>query len=1154
MPPKIPKKVTRGLLIPIVFVLLSLPHHTTNFSFASEPQVVDNQLEWWEDPPEASGQLQSLPKETSQTIFEKWKINLEGVQGEVDLGKLPATPDSINSGVGAKVDGGVTLSPNSKDQSLALEFLKKTDQSTSYAKDGIGGAKNVVNERVIKPLSKGFEQGYGKTPKPTPRFPQKNTFNINKTRPSEMTFYQRNAPKVEKHLGNPKDNTGSLQVLATLNTIQHLIDCKNRGSDVRKCFKTYVINQGAAKAVFEVLSLTGLATYGAVFSIAYADYVAIKNIMKVHKVTSGMWDDYQQELRQGRDNDIADRSNWNGSLRKLEQMTELFVNRYVNIQGEIGEQLLYAWADSYDRIKLAQKARSRLEAALGRYRGQDFGGRLKGVFLKAIEETGFPLDSDKDCSSVIPEAMQRTKTTKIVEVYHPKGLVKYYRGNCKSAFNKVKEDSESALAALLEKASNPDELEELLVIYDQAENSLIRTEDHLDEYEHNDARIRGKMKNLSIFLRSRIDTIYWSNEYDKNQALGYIKTMEKRIADYKPPKMYFDTMGSYRLSIEGMRSDLTYLQEIPKKIIAERDKQLAMLAKVEKEERQKIETEGCGVVESLEKCLDQCNDLEKKYKSEQTEKKYRIARETISKIQSLQCPFAERIVLKVLVPDFIGKNTSEAKGIAEKHGLLLTFYETKTPDPKEALISTQSPGAGASVEWETNVDVGVFIYDQSASPTECVALKTRYKKYIVTGNPDFERGKDVIAKAEYLNCYWVSAGKSHMQETTVSFEKEAAEFERFCGELLQEYKLKVTSENPDFNRGEKILSQGERCDWHERAKSHYFQTKKAYETFLADQEQKQHCSDLADNYNRARKTSHQTLDLSEVKSILDSSTSCEWYGQAKQLMPCYEGQYKALKAFGRGDLANASAWTNWGKERNCSYIGRLTSLISEEETRRQKEQCQTLANKYDSAVRRANQSLDISELKSILASAESCSWYSKAIAGLPCIDGEYNAIKAINNGDLQNGSAWVNWGKTKNCGYVARLAGFINQALSKRQQNAAQKKPGLWESVGQSIVEDLEDYNKQTFEQTQRSINQSRQKKTEPRAVQQQSRSTSGKSNKQCAEMDAQILGACRLQNLRPVYHLKARFLAQGCEFSGATNACLESCVAAAHQGNPCNL
>ncbi len=114
------------------------------------------------------------------------------------------------------------------------------------------------------------------------------------------------------------------------------------------------------------------------------------------------------------------------------------------------------------------------------------------------------------------------------------------------------------------------------------------------------------------------------------------------------------------------------------------------------------------------------------------------------------------------------------------------------------------------------------------------------------------------------------------------------------------------------------------------------------------------------------------------------------------------------------------------------------------------------------------------------------------------------------------------------------------------------QKPGLWDSVGQSIVKSLEDYNRQSYEQTQGYINQTRQKKTEPRTVQQQPRSAPVKSSNQCAQMDAQILAACRLKNFRPVLHLKARFLDQGCEFSRATSACIEKCLVNFPVDNPC--
>ncbi len=313
--------ISKSSIISIVYAL-SLTVFLVWPSTSNSQDQNDIENEWWYG---AAGTEDLAPpaRAANQTVFDRWEQRIRGDRSETDPDHLPSQPGQNANRLSA---GHAPSSPTKQTQ--FLEFLKKTDQSTPYATDPVGktveAGKAPVHNKIIKPASKWLTGGSPEPPRPAPSFPQENTININKTSPSDMTFYQRNAPRVRKYIGDPKLHDGGMEVLSTLQTIQHLIDCKNKGSDVRECAKTYILNKAAARAMFEVLQLTGMVTHGVVLSLAYADYVAIKNIMKAYEVTAAMWDDYEQARKQQAANDSADVSNWDGRLDKLEDMVTLF--------------------------------------------------------------------------------------------------------------------------------------------------------------------------------------------------------------------------------------------------------------------------------------------------------------------------------------------------------------------------------------------------------------------------------------------------------------------------------------------------------------------------------------------------------------------------------------------------------------------------------------------------------------------------------------------------------------------------------------------------------------------------------------------------------------------------------------------------------------
>ncbi|MCB2217780.1 PASTA domain-containing protein [Desulfofustis glycolicus] len=1040
-----------------------------------------------------------------EAVFDRWKSILDGVGVEASISQ-----DGQDTGIGANASGTNT------GQSQFLEFLKTTEQSTPYAMDPVGVTVDAIKNRSSIKI-----QG--------------------------LTFFEENSRRVKAFAGSPEKSAGAMEVLATLQTLQHLIDCKNSGTSPRACAKTYILNKASARAMFEVLKLTGTATYGVVFSLVYADYVAIKNIMKAYEVTAGMWDDYEKAIKQQADNDISDVSNWDGRLSKLDEIITLFETQYITAQEQIADRLLHSWAESDNLIRTVKtEVKPALNAALENYRSGDFAAKAEELCPMAAWVSQASANNET-CAELISRAGQQTGTISLHETYDSQALVSQYRDVCHQEMS----DCRKALDQLREEANNPQDLSALLLQFDKADQTLLSAERSLREYEKNARNIQGRLQNLTTFLFSRIDEVVWDPPSDRIRAMTKIKGMANRITAYKPSRLPFDSMQGYSESLRDLRSDMNFLMEIPEKIIAERDRQLAKLEAYKKTSLDVAS--GCTSAGKLEQCIAECDDFEHTYAAQQGRKDYPAALASLAQLKQHGCPFSDDKEVEVTVPDVRGMTVTEAGARLAQHTLrMIVDYQGTTPDQDEStFIRNQRPGVGASEPAEGVVTVDLYRYDPDAAPTPCVTLKKRYQNAMATTSPAPELGKSILASADLARCYWRESARKHFDESISKLEafqkEEAARKEKFCGELHRKYKEKMaTKGNPvDFDQGRAILNQAEQCDWHDRARSHYAQSE-------AKRLQVQ-CDELASNFETAAVEANKTLDPSGLQAILSSARQCEWHDRTAAMMPCVEGEYKGLRAFNSGNMETAAHWAWWGQSKQCAYAARLSSLIDNRKAELEAQKyCQQLAQKFDDSIDQANNSLDASPLRAVLDAAKGCSWATEVSARMPCIEGEYDALRAYNSGDLQNAAAWATWGRNNNCTYSDRVEGLIQQRVAMLQQQPTQPAPGFWDTFGQSLAQGLEQYNRHMDAQTQQQMQnymtqyfqQQAQKKRgssiAPRVApvqhhHQQPPPTAGPT---CAQMNAQMLAACRSGGASPA-HLESRYKQLGCQPSGELNQCI---------------
>jgi hypothetical protein len=588
------------------------------------------------------------------------------------------------------------------------------------------------------------------------------------------------------------------------------------------------------------------------------------------------------------------------------------------------------------------------------------------------------------------------------------------------------------------------------------------------------------------------------------------------------------------------------------------------LKKVETGEMKSSFNEGCSKADVLAECIDRCGKLEQTFESMESQQNYQSAQTTLDTLKNLGCPFSDQRQLTVVAPDIIGKTPAEAQSLIQKHLLQVEFWENETPDVAEAnRIYNQVPSAGAQLNPGDSVDASLYRHNPDAPPTRCVSLKEDYKRSVASTTPDFQVGKRIIDKASSLDCYWTEKGRNHLRESISRYEKvqkEAARVEKLCKELRIQYKEKIVTQSPDFDGGVKVLSQAEQCDWHDQAVSHFNKTIEAYNEHIVGRQKR--CQDLAEQFDSAVQTANKSLDSSEVKAILASAKECSWYSNASQLIPCMDGQYNGWSAFNSGNLEDADKWARWGKSHRCAYSDKLLALVEEmKDSAVNQQRCKELSDRAIDAANRADQTLDSSELKSILSIAGDCEWTSNVINQLPCMDGEYNALRAYNSGELNSASAWTNWGRENNCAYVDRVSGLISQRVTQYQQQSVQQKPGFWETFGQNFAKEMEAYNQQMSAQmqveTQQYLNQAIQQQFQKKTTNQQAQQpvnirskpmktttiTQTSQATSCVHIDSQLLAACKVRNVPLGESLYDQAAKKNCNLSSATIRCIDQYI-----------
>lgn len=1002
-----------------------------------------------------------------------------------------------------------------------------------------------------------------------------------KTGPS---FYERNLPKVKKMLADdPKNHTGSLKILETLQTMQMLIKCKEQGFTAKQCASMYIQNFATGKAVSELLQLLGASSVAVYGSLVYADYVAIQNISKMIKIHQAMLEDAERNRKQALENDIVNYAHWNGEIDSLQKILEIFLQQYTSRQNPLSRELLDAWARSDKLIEQVKEKRSALTRAIADYQES---GKFEEQLLASCpreNEQAIQGDVNSDCREIITNALNKFAPP-LQETYNASDLIRQYQEDCKNKadaeMNTCSESREKILqqsndAALLQKPAL-----EFKLAYENCVTAVLMARGLLEQYKTNKTAFENRKARLVQFLRPQAQEMLRMREKELSQALRMIEDMKRSLTEYKPKPSYFDSSDGYQLSIDAMISDLKFMRDIPEKLVTSIKEKTARLEKSFPSPKAKID---CRQADRLETCLNKCETMEAMYRSELETEEYRAAQGTLKSLQNRGCPYSEELKVMVPAPDITWLAYEEALPKVQKSGLRIVIdYSGKTPDHEESqYIYGQSPGVGAKVEMNSIITAHCKRYDPNAAPTDCMKFKEIYRQAIVRKDPQFKLAEGIMTQSEKLHCYWVDKARGHLAETRTQYEKfkteqktrcadlkaryqgamtstepafavgknlltqavacdwaeraqkhyeqvtrswEEKQQETFCSELKKSYQEAMANKDtpPDFTEGKRILDKTKQCVWTDRAHAHYTQSQKKYDQYQLVQEQRrisQYCEDLRSKFNTEIEKAQQTGNISKLQFFLSSSQKCDWHSNGASMVACIEGEYKGLYAFKMGDTETASYWAGWGNEKGCYYVDKLTSLVNNKKDQHSKQKyCDQLADKFNNALKRADKTMDTSELKSILTSAGGCSWQKAASAALPCVEGEYNAVRSYNSGDLTTASSWTEWGKTKSCLYTNRLQGLIADRMAQLQKQQAAKQLTQERYTGQNAP---------------RAVSRNRQTLTR--------RTATNPSSLSCAEMNAMALAACQQNNAGSLDHLESRWNALGCQPNAALGACYDA-------------
>lgn len=422
----------------------------------------------------------------------------------------------------------------------------------------------------------------------------------------------------------PYDIMG-IKFLDTLQATQHLIDCQAKGHSASECFKQYGVSFAMSKAVTELLRIVGqklgwhlvkdaalgeLVVGGGFMAgyLAYADYLAIQEIMALGQVKIDEYGDKLANQRQAESNLGSDRFNWSGSIPELKTRVDLFKQHFDAYMVAAGDELFGSWAESKEALSKAKASRKKLNSSLEEFLSPEkLQAELEAECDKTVQhEVIESLESlrgriDRQIALIaksvaranaLAEKCSTEEEAESILAIHE--LLVGLEKDLKQALSEEKqllkevdkqttESVKKRKAELIEEASLAEAAqatyEEFAGDFFTAGFSVWSTESAYLDYNSARKLYLARWRRLSQFLKSRAEDILVAQRLAK--ALSMLDETGAYLKSFQPKRMPFDSVSEYRSELNGFISDIQYMENVGVKLKEELNKRVQALEKVE---------------------------------------------------------------------------------------------------------------------------------------------------------------------------------------------------------------------------------------------------------------------------------------------------------------------------------------------------------------------------------------------------------------------------------------------------------------------------------------------------------------------------------------------------------------------------------------------
>ena len=419
-----------------------------------------------------------------------------------------------------------------------------------------------------------------------------------------------------KNQMDPSGHSGKVKLLDYVQTIQHIIDCTKTGKTVRQCAKDYLLPFALSKSVMEFIkssvsfaswkymgqeagaaieagsTAVSLANFG---FLAYADYKALQEISLFLEEREKLEKTKQSNRQLEERNLEIDKALWDGSASSLKAIFDLFWQQYNSRAIKLEKELLYTWAYATDTAKELQKRQEILASELKKFKKDckndqralnmllNGDKRFKPILstLNFDLNTAYSLFKQEYFSSNICANDQLRS-----EAFENYGKIKQLLAKIDQQLTTIQKNwqqfeqkEKDKIIGLANQFVKPVVLApglyeaylDFLLAYGQnmaMVNRLLKL--NRAYYRTNTRYTHGRLRNLLLFLNSRIDT--FPNEETQEKFREKLQEFEQKIQERKPhycglsPKYNLKAPCSssdslikgYNMEIESMTRDLYY--------------------------------------------------------------------------------------------------------------------------------------------------------------------------------------------------------------------------------------------------------------------------------------------------------------------------------------------------------------------------------------------------------------------------------------------------------------------------------------------------------------------------------------------------------------------------------------------------------------------